>query len=230
MKLWRVDDVMTGDVVSVRADTPYRDVVDLLISSRVSAVPVLDRSGQVIGVVSEADLMHKVEAAGEKPRVFPSVRGRARRAKAAGRTAGDVMTTPAVTVARSVSLAGAARQMRDGHVKRLPVVDDANHLVGIVTRGDLLKVHLRSDAQLRRDVVDRVVDLVLGADGSTVQVTVADGVVILRGRLRLRSTAETLLRLSRHVPGVVAVTDNLRYEFDDSMATGSTIGAPFGVA
>ena len=62
MKLWRVDDVMTKNVVSVREDTPYRDVVDLLISHRFSAVPVVNRFDKVIGVVSEADLMHKVEA------------------------------------------------------------------------------------------------------------------------------------------------------------------------
>jgi osmotically-inducible protein OsmY len=102
--------------------------------------------------------------------------------------------------------------------------------VGIVSRGDLLKVHLRSDAQIRRDVVDQVVGLVLSAAGGTVQVTTTDGVVTLRGRLKFRSTVENLLRLSRRVPGVVAVTDDLRYDVDDSMVTGSTIGTPFGVA
>ena len=100
--------------------------------------------------------------------------------------------------------------MRDEHVKRLPVVDEADTLVGIVSRADLLKVHLRSDAQIRRDVVEQVVGLVLGAAGSAVQVTATDGVVTLRGRLKFRSTADNLLRLSRQVPGVVAVTDDLR--------------------
>ena len=62
MKLWRVDDVMTRDVVTVREQTPYRDIVDLLISRRVSAVPVVDRTGKLTGLVSEADLLQKVEA------------------------------------------------------------------------------------------------------------------------------------------------------------------------
>jgi len=230
MKQWRVDDVMTSDVVSVREDTPYRDVVDLLIGRRISAVPVVNRVGQVIGVVSEADLLHKVEANGSPPRVFGSLRGHARRVKADGRTAGDLMTAPAVTVPPSLSIAAAARRMRDEHVKRLPVVDQENRPVGIVTRTDLLKVHLRSDAQIRRDVVERVVDLILGVDASTVQVTTADGVVTLRGKLRLRSTVDTLLRLSRQVPGVVSIIDDLWYDIDDRMGTGSTIGAPFGVA
>lgn len=72
MKLWRVDDVMTKDVVTVREETPYRDIVDLLISRRVSAVPVVDRTGELTGLVSEADLMHPgMVPAGstERPRV-----------------------------------------------------------------------------------------------------------------------------------------------------------------
>jgi predicted transcriptional regulator len=162
--------------------------MDLLISHRLSAVPVVNRCEKVIGVVSEADLMHKVEADGAQPRVFASLRRRARQAKAAGRTAGEVMSTPAVTVASSMSIAAAARRMRDENVKLLPVVDEADTLVGIVSRADLLKVHLRSDAQIRRDVVEQILGLGLGDAGSTVQVTTTDGVVTLRGWLNFRST------------------------------------------
>ena len=140
------------------------------------------------------------------------------------------MSAPAVTAAPSLSLAAAARRMRDEHVKRLPVVDETDRLLGIVTRTDLLKVHLRPDAAIRADVVDQIVGPVLGTSGSTVQVTTADGVVTLRGRLKFRSTADNLVRLSRQVPGVVAVTDDLRYDIDDSYVTGSKIGTPFGVA
>jgi CBS-domain-containing membrane protein len=85
MKLWRVDDVMTRDVVSVSEDTPYRELVDLLISRRVSAVPVVDRHDRVTGVVSEADLLHKVEAAdGASPRIFDAWRRRGDRAESRG--------------------------------------------------------------------------------------------------------------------------------------------------
>jgi CBS domain-containing protein len=177
MKLWRVDEVMTKDVVSVQRRTPYREIVDLLINRRISAVPVVTRFGQVVGVVSEADLLHKVEADGAQPRVFASLRRHGRGAKAAGRTAEDLMSAPAVTVAPSLSLAAAARRMRDEHIKRLPVVDETDRLLGI-----------------------------------------------------FRSTADNLVRLSRQVPGVVAVADDLRYDIDDSYVTGSTIGTPFGVA
>jgi len=104
MKLWRVDDMMTGNVASVREDMPYRDVVDLLIGWRISAVPVVTADGEVAGVVSETDL-HKIEAAGERPRILPSPRRRGHRVKAAARTAAEAMTSPAVTVRPSLSLA-----------------------------------------------------------------------------------------------------------------------------
>jgi len=231
MKLWRVDDVMTKDVVSVREDTPYRAVVDLLIGRRVSAVPVVDRSDRVIGVVSEADLLHKVEAAGDAtPRIFDAWRRRGDRAKAGGRTAADVMTSPAVTSEPSLSLAAAARRMHREQVKRLPVVDSYGHLIGIVTRSDLLKVHRRTDAEIRRDVVDEALGEVLALPGATVQVETADGVVTLSGRVHFRSAAERIAQLTRRVPGVVDVADGLTFDIDDSLINGSEIGTPFGVA
>lgn len=231
MKLWRVDDVMTKDVASVREDTPYRAVVDLLIGRRVSAVPVVDRSDRVIGVVSEADLLHKVEASGgASPRIFDAWRRRGDRAKAGGRTAADVMTSPAVTSEPSLSLAAAARRMHREHVKRLPVVDSYDHLIGIVTRSDLLKVHRRTDAEIRRDVVEEALGEVLATRGATVQVETADGVVTLSGRVHFRSAAERIAQMARRVPGVVDVADGLTFDVDDSLINGSDVGTPFGVA
>jgi CBS domain-containing protein len=231
MKLWRVDNVMTTDVVSVREDTPYRDVVNLLIGRRVSAVPVVDRFGYVVGVVSEADLLHKVEASGDaKPRTFESRRRRAERVKAGGRTAGDVMTSPAVCVLPSLAVAAAARRMHQEGVKRLPVEDDLGRLVGIVTRSDLLKVHLRSDAAIRRDVTEEVFRQILAIEPGQVSVESTDGVVTLAGRTHFRSTADQTLQLTRQVPGVVAVAGEVSYDIDDRLAVGSETGVPFGVA
>jgi len=231
MKLWRVDDVMTTDVVSVREDTPYHDVVNVLIGRRVSAVPVVDRFHHVVGVVSEADLLHKVEADGQaKPRIFESPRRRNERAKAGGRTAGDVMTSPALCVSPSVAVAAAARRMHQEQVKRLPVEDDLGRLVGIVTRSDLLKVHLRSDAAIRRDVAEEVFRQILAVEPGKVSVQTACGVVTLSGRTHFRSTADKALRLTRQVPGVVDVAGELSYDVDDRLAVGSETGAPFGVA
>jgi CBS-domain-containing membrane protein len=231
MKLWRVDDVMTKDVVAVEVDTPYRTIVDLLISRRVSAVPVVDRYRRVVGIVSEADLLHKVEAAGDgQPHIFAGRRRRAARAKARARTAGDVMTTPVVTALPSLWVTVAARRMHGAGVKRLPVEDDLGRLVGIVTRSDLLKVHLRTDEDIRRDVIHEVLPHALGAPHSTVRVETKDGVVTLRGWVHLRSAAVRIAALARQVPGVVDVADGLMYDVDDSMVVGSEIGTPFGVA
>jgi CBS-domain-containing membrane protein len=231
MKLWRVDDVMTTDVVAVREQTPYREVVNVLIGRRISAVPVLDRFDQVVGVVSEADLLHKVQAAGEaKSRMFWSRHQRAERVKALGRTAADVMTSPALSVLPSLAVAAAARRMQSGQVKRLPVVDDLGRLVGIVTRSDLLKVHLRSDAEIRHDVVEEVFRQILSLEPGQIQATTTDGVVKLSGRTHFRSTADKALRLTGQVPGVVGVVDELSYDLDDRLAVGSETGAPFGVA
>ena len=231
MKLWRVDDVMTKDVVVVREDTPYRDVVNVLIGRRVSAVPVVDRYDRVVGVVSEADLLHKVEANGDtQPRLFESHRRRGERAKAAGRTAADVMTSPAVCVLPSLAVAAAARRMHSENVKRMPVEDDLGRLVGIVTRSDLLKVHLRADAEIRYEVVEEVFTRVLAIEPGKIVVSIEDGVVKLTGSTHFRSTADKARLLTRQVVGVVDVIDELTYDVDDRLAVGSDVGTPFGVA
>jgi CBS domain-containing protein len=231
MKLWRVDDVMTKEVVAVQEDTPYREVVNVLIGRRVSAVPVVDRFERVVGVVSEADLLHKVEAVGEpEPRIFDTWRRRGDRAKAGGRTAGDVMTSPAVVVLPSSSVAAAARRMQREKVKRFPVVDDLGRMVGIVTRGDLLKMHLRTDAQIQHDVVEELLRQNLDVQPGKVWVETADGIVKLAGRLHFRSAADEATRVAHHVPGVVDVVDELTYDLDDRMAVGSETGIAFGAA
>jgi CBS domain-containing protein len=229
MMLWRVDDVMTRDVVAVREDTPYRDVVDLLIGHRVSAVPVVDVVDHVVGVVSEADLLLKMtDVAASK--VFVTWRSRRDRRKAHGRLARDVMSAPAVTVMPSLSVAAAARRMQREHVKRLPVEDNLGRLVGIVTRSDLLKVQLRTDAEIREDVIAVALRDVSAVERGELIVKIADGVVTLGGRLHFRSAVDGAVRASSTIPGVVDVVDEVAYDIDDRLAVGSETGAPFGVA
>ncbi|WP_033344361.1 CBS domain-containing protein [Catenuloplanes japonicus] len=211
MKDLRVGDVMTADVVTVTAGTPYRKIVDVLMRRRVSAVPVVDDMGRVLGVVSETDLLHKIEFADQEqaPRLFESRRNRRARAKADAVTAADLMSAPASVALRSTSITEAARRMDAGRIKRLPVVDALGRVVGIATRSDLLKVHLRSDGDIRADV-----EQLLGVDAVTV--TVSDGTVTLAGELDRRTSVEIAVRLARQVPGVVEVTDSLTYAFDDT--------------
>ena len=172
-----VQDVMTREVVAVRGPTPFKELVRLLNEHRVTAVPVLDDAGRlVVGVVSESDLALKEVAPLRRPTpAFETAQHRGERAKAGSLTAAELMTAPAVTVGPEELVATAARRMDDRRVKRLPVVDHSGALVGIVTRTDLLKVFLRSDDELRFDVLDHVSGDLLRLPPGTVEVEVGDG-------------------------------------------------------
>ena len=218
MRTWQVRDVMTTDVATVGEQTPYREIVDVVVGRRISAVPVVDDFQRVLGVVSEADLLHKVELIGEphERRRFESRRRRSVRIKADAAVARDLMTSPAVTIPPDTRLVAAAKLIDHEQVKRLPVVDDLGRLVGIVTRGDLLKVHLRSDGDIRADVVQEVLRRVLAIEDGMVRVEVDGGVVTLFGQLDRRTAAELAVRLAAQVSGVVAVVDRLSYDYDDT--------------
>jgi CBS-domain-containing membrane protein len=229
MKNWTVDDVMTKAVVSVEQSASYRSVIDLLVAHRFSAVPVVDTFHRVSGVVSESDLLRKIEYAGDaEPRMFEGRRRRDDRGKALARTAGDLMSAPPVVVLAGTSIAAAARLMDSANVKRLPVVDDLGRLVGIVSRGDLLKVHLRPDDEILADVETGVLRLVPAGGSGAVTASVADGVVTLTGRVERSTDADLAVRLTRQVAGVVDVIRDLEFDVDDRNVLGA--GMPFGVA
>lgn len=225
MNTWTVDDVMTRDVLSVDRAASYRKVVDLLVENRLSAVPVVDASRRVTGVVSEVDLLRKIEFAGdEQPRLFEGRRRRGERHKALARTVADLMSAPPVVALAGTSIAAAARLMDREGVKRLPVVDDQDRLVGIVSRGDLLKTHLRPDGDILSDIETDVLRAFLIDDAESVTVAVVGGVVTLAGRVDRWSSAEIAVRLVRQIPGVVAVTSTLEYGFDDREVRGVRLG------
>lgn len=217
MTIRRVQDVMTGAVVTVGPDTGYKEIVDALVDGAVSAVPVVDDQDHVLGVVSEADLMRKLEytGGGAQARLF-EWRRRAAREKADGDHAAAVMTAPAVTIGPEASVTEAARTMDERGVKRLPVVDARGRLVGIVSRRDLLRDYLRPDAELRTEITDAVLRRVLLIEPGAVDVEVDRGLVTLRGTTDRRSTAQIAVRLTHLVPGVVDVRDELTYEYDDT--------------
>jgi CBS domain-containing protein len=212
-----VKDVMTPEVVVVAPDCGFKHIVDVLVDTRVSAVPVV-HDGTVIGIVSEADLLHKVESGGavEPSRLFERRVHHSAREKAAGETARDLMTGPVVTISPDASIAAAARLMEQHHVKRLPVVDGTTgSLVGIVARRDLLRRYLRPDAEIHREIVDDVLLSTMWIDPVDITVTVDEGRVTLVGAVDRRSAAELAVRLAREVDGVVGVTDHLSWRFDD---------------
>ena len=208
---WTVSSVMTRDVVTVSADAGYKEINGLLHDRRISALPVVDAGGVVVGIVSEADLLLKEE----RPHGH-LLDSRAESARAAARTAVALMTSPAVTIGPEATLTEAARVMHRRRVKQLPVVDAAGVLLGIVSRGDLLAPFLRGDESIAREVREEVLLGTLAIDPAEVEIGVEDGVVRLEGRLKTRSLARIAARLVGAVEGVVGVDDQLTWRLDDS--------------
>jgi CBS domain-containing protein len=201
-----VSDVMTSTVAAVDLETPFKDIVRTMQDRKVSAVPVVDGGNRVVGVVSEADLLPKEEFRDSDPDRHTQLRRLSDLAKAGSVTAGELMTSPALTVEADVTLAQAAREMARARVKRLPVVDGTGRLEGIVSRADLLKVFLRDDEDIAEEVRREVVSYLFPAPASTVLVEVRNGVVTLGGRVRDTSLVPVAARLVRAVEGVVDVT------------------------
>lgn len=202
-----VSDVMTHTVVGVSRDAPFKEIVRTMEQWKVSALPVLAGEERVIGVISEADLLPKEEFRDSDPTRFEQLRRLNDLAKAGGVTAGDLMTSPAVTVHADATLAQAARLMARTRVKRLPVVNDEGRLEGVVSRGDLLTVFLRPDADIAEEVRREVVSYLFPSQN--VLVTVDEGVVTLSGRIHDTSLVTVAARLTRAVEGVVDMRSEL---------------------
>jgi len=213
-----VADVMTTRVHVASPQTPFKLLVRLLDENRISAVPIVDDHGIPVGVVSESDLLQK-ERRSELEAAHGPIQAwhhRGDLAKAEGVLARDVMTSPAITVSTDTPLTVAAREMQVRNVRRLVVTDHRGRIAGIVTRGDLLQVFLRSDQDLRDELVDRIIPAVLTVDADAVDVDVQSNVITLTGEVDRRSDVEILGRLSREVDGVVDVVNRLSFRWDDS--------------
>jgi CBS-domain-containing membrane protein len=221
-----VQDVMTTDVATVNQNASFHQVAELLISRGISGVPVLDDHDHVVGVVSEADLLAKEEF---KQRYYgddyrPPLRARIRHMagsegkgydKAMGETAGALMTSPAHVTAADVPVVQAARLMDRHGVKRLPVIDTDGRLVGIVSRRDLLRVFLRPDKDIERQILADIPPDRTWTAPQGLGVTVADGVVTLSGVTGRHSEAIAIVRMAENIDGVVAVHDELTWRYDD---------------
>ncbi len=215
-----VSDVMTRPVISIDPTTPIRDVALLLVEHRISGLPVVNAEGAVLGVISEGDLLIKESGPGAVPhrplaRLFGESRATQQAlSRVAARTAGDAMSSPAITIDAAAPLQAAAALMVSKRVTRLPVTQDGA-LVGIVTRADLVRAFLQSDEDLteaiRRDILLRT----LWVDPGTFEIAAHDGIVAVRGRVDRRSTAAMLTRFIATVPGVVAVEADVSWTIDD---------------
>jgi CBS-domain-containing membrane protein len=206
-----VSDVMTRLVIAIREDAGYKDIVTALRRYRVSACPVVDDVGRVVGVVSEADLLYK-QADPEMPTGLIRLNWRLHeQTKATAVTALELMTGPAIVIDPAASIRTAAKMMRDRQVKRLPVADSDGYLVGIVTRSDVLTVFERPDTDILDYVVKVILDEEFGLDPDGFDVTVSSGVVTISGEVDRRDIALRLLAAIRHAEAVVGIRDRLSY-------------------
>ncbi|MGW3652579.1 CBS domain-containing protein [Streptomyces sp. NPDC000878] len=213
-----VSDVMTHTVAAVGRRAAFKEIVRLMQDWKVSALPVIEGEGRVVGVVSEADLLPKEEFRDSDPDRYTQLRRLSDLEKAGAVTAEELMTSPALTVRPDATLAQAARTMARARVKRLPVVDAVGLLEGVVSRADLLKVFLRTDEEIAEEVRREVVSYLFPTPDSNVRVNVRDGVVTLVGRVRDTSLVPVAARLVRAVEGVVDVEFGLTRREDPKEA------------
>ncbi|MCB5163837.1 CBS domain-containing protein [Streptomyces bambusae] len=185
-----VAELMSPTAVTVRPATAFKEIARLLHEFDITAVPVVDGADRPVGVVSEADLI-RGQGTGAAP------------------TAEGLMTRPAVTARPEWSVVRAARVMQRHGVKRLPVVDAAGRVTGVLSRSDLIRLFLRSDHAIQEEIVEDVLTRTLHIPPSSVTVAVEDGLVTLSGTVSRPEGLGVVVRLCRSVDGVVGVDSRL---------------------
>ncbi|MGH3135430.1 MAG: CBS domain-containing protein [Gaiellaceae bacterium] len=205
----RVDELMTTPVTTVAPEASLKEVAALLVGHGISAVPVVC-GAEIVGVLSEADIVEEERGpTGERSGFFSwLVRRDRKRLSSPARTAGDAMTAPAITIDWWQSAAAAAKLMTERRVKRLPVVKDGK-LVGVISRFDLIRAYARPDAEIEREIEERVILRGFWLELGDVAVTVHGGEVTLNGTVHSDADAEVLTRQVQRVPGVVSVRSSL---------------------
>jgi CBS domain-containing protein len=219
----RVGEVMTRDVTTVTPETPVREIARLMVEQRVSALPVVDAAGRLVGLVSEGDLLQRAETGTEGRRSWwldlfadPDARA-ASFLKAHGRTAAEVMVERLEVAQPDTPLDVAARLMHERRVKRLPVVENGR-LVGIIARADLLRALLQAPepkpvAQVDDLAIKDRFEATAKAAGFTgvgsVTIVVEDGMVQLWGLASTATERRALELAAAEIPGVRGVENNL---------------------
>jgi CBS domain-containing protein len=193
-----VADLMTPQAVIVQRGTAFKEIARLLDEYGITAVPVVDEDERPVGVVSEADLLRR------------------RTSGNGASTAEGLMTSPPVVARPGWSVVRAARVMEHHRVKRLPVVDDDDRLIGVISRSDLIQLFLRRDRAIQEEILEDVLTRTLGLPPSSLTVDVADGRVTLSGSVLRSSLLPIIVRLCESVDGVVEVVSRLSFDRDDT--------------
>jgi len=212
----KIKDVMTEDVLTVPTGKTLKETAQLLADTGISGLPVTDDDGNVVGVISEADILFK-ERSPDKRRggsfawlFFPDTLEN--EAKLDARTAGEAMSSPAITIGPDRPVGEAAAKMLDEAVNRLPVVDEEDNLVGIVTRADLVRAFTRSDGEIEAEIRKELIGRTFWLQPADLDVVVRNGEVTVGGVVDTKSDAELLPELISQVPGVVSVESTLTWK------------------
>jgi CBS domain-containing protein len=210
-----VRDAMTTTVVTADRDTPLPRLIDDMITFGVSALPVVDDQRKVVGIVSEADLVARRGFDARPRRVLSVVDDMLHahhnrwRLKAEASTTADIMTTPVRCVGPLDSVRTATARMVTMGLKRLPVVDSDDRLVGIISQRDVLRLLHRTDHEIQLAVEAILATEVYDRDAGGLTAATADGVVTLHGSVPTAGDVGLLERLARDVPGVVDVRNHV---------------------
>jgi len=216
-------DVMVRDVVTVHPDTDVADAIKLLAELDISALPVVAAEGRLVGIISEADLLHRAEIGTEKRRswLIESLTAASALAdefaKSHGRKVGEIMTEDVVSAAEDAPLAEIAALFERKRIKRVPIVRDGK-VVGIVSRSNLIQAlasavgaaapHEASDRRIREELLSHLEQQDWTDFGSR-NVTVSGGVVRLWGLITTEAERKALTALAEEVPGVTQVIDEM---------------------
>ena len=200
----QVVDLMTTDVITVAPDTLIREAARLMFRNRVSGLPVTDDAGRLVGIITEADFL-RLEVAREEDDDPAPVE-----------TVKEVMSRGVVTVEAGVSIYEAAKIMVVQDIKRLPVIDDEDRLLGIISRADIVSLFTRPDDVIEDEIREDLIRRVLFVDPDEVDVAVHNGVVALVGEIGTRTEARLLEELTRRLDGVIRVDNQLSWRIDDT--------------
>lgn len=235
----RARDVMTSDVATARPEMTVKDIASLMVARHISGLPVVSKDGEVVGMVSESDLLHRSEiGTADDESALAQLFTRADEVaqhyvKAHGKKVHDVMSRPVVSVDEDSELSHVADTLDRNRVKRVPVIRQGK-VVGIISRSDLVRALSRVDVReskvqlgsglIHQTVTDAMREL-SWIDTSYVNVTVKGGVVHLWGYVQSEDQRNALCALVEDMPGVDRIDDHLnigtpRINWDGTIAEG----------
>ncbi len=216
----KVSELMTTEPLTTTAAVSLKEVVRIMLDNRISGVPVVDDNGTLCGIVTEADILHhESERAGKGLGILDSVRGDEHGVM----TVGEAMSKRVITTAPEVDHTVAARLMETRGVKRLPVVDAEGHVLGIISRADIMASFARPDELIADEIERDLLERILWTEPGDVAVEVVDGSVTLQGSVPTKSDRRILEEMSKRLDGVIEVNvDDVSFRRDDTIAGGAS--------